>query len=80
MKQIQISINGKRYQVAEHSNLAAVLMDNAIVNRRSVTGEPRMAVCGMGSCGECRVTINQQAHQLACLQHCCEGMEVQCEP
>lgn len=80
MKHIHISINGTRYQVAEHSNLAAVLMHNAIVNRRSVSGEPRMAVCGMGSCGECRVTINQQAHQLACLQQCSEGMEVQCEP
>ena len=80
MKQIRISINGTEYHVAEHSNLAAVLMDKAIANRRSVTGEPRMAVCGMGSCGECRVTINQQAHQLACLQQCCEGMEVDCEP
>ncbi|ABX05139.1 MAG TPA: hypothetical protein DEF47_16110 [Herpetosiphon sp.] len=80
MKQIRISINGTEYQVTEHSNLAAVLMDKAIANRRSVTGEPRMAVCGMGSCGECRVTINQQAHQLACLLQCCDGMEVDCEP
>ncbi|HSR96643.1 MAG TPA: FAD-dependent oxidoreductase [Kofleriaceae bacterium] len=35
--------------------------------RTSVTGEPRAPLCGMGVCHECRVTIEGDAHQLACV-------------
>jgi len=35
--------------------------------RTSVTGEPRAPVCGMGVCHECRVTLGDDAHQLACM-------------
>jgi succinate dehydrogenase/fumarate reductase-like Fe-S protein len=30
----------------------------------------------MGICMECRVTINGQAHQLACQTLCLEGMQI----
>jgi hypothetical protein len=46
------------------------------VVRRSVAGEPRHAFCGMGVCGECRVTIDGRPHRLGCLVMCEDGMEV----
>ena len=44
--------------------------------RRSVQGQARSALCGMGVCGECRVHIDGQAHQLSCQRLCQEGMQV----
>ena len=35
--------------------------------RTSVTGQPRAPVCGMGVCHECRVTVGDEPHQLACM-------------
>ncbi len=39
---------------------------NSSAFRRSVTGEARAPLCGMGICFECRVTINDQAHSRSC--------------
>jgi sarcosine oxidase subunit alpha len=44
--------------------------------RRSVSGEPRGPLCGMGICFECRVTINGRAHCRSCQVVCQPGMEV----
>jgi predicted molibdopterin-dependent oxidoreductase YjgC len=30
----------------------------------------------MGTCFECRVTVNGKPHQRSCQTLCCEGMEV----
>ena len=35
--------------------------------RTSVAGEPRGPLCGMGICHECRVTVDGEAHVLACM-------------
>lgn len=35
--------------------------------RESITGEPRGALCAMGSCFECRVTLDGLAHVRACM-------------
>jgi sarcosine oxidase subunit alpha len=45
--------------------------------RRSVSGQPRTPVCGMGVCMECRVTINGQTQSRSCQTLCESGMEVQ---
>jgi sarcosine oxidase subunit alpha len=37
---------------------------------------PRTAVCGMGICFECRVTINGITHQLACQTPVVAGMHI----
>ena len=42
--------------------------------RRSVRGEPRGPLCGMGTCYECRVTIDGVAHRRSCLVPVAEGM------
>ncbi|HEY4962870.1 MAG TPA: 2Fe-2S iron-sulfur cluster-binding protein [Terriglobales bacterium] len=46
------------------------------VCRRSVSGEPRGALCGMGICFECRVSINGRPHCRSCQILCEPGMEV----
>lgn len=47
--------------------------------RRSVGGEPRGPLCGMGICMECRVTINGQTQCRSCQTLCENGMEVRTE-
>ena len=44
--------------------------------RRSVGGERRGPLCGMGICFECRVTIDGERHRRGCQVLCREGMEV----
>ena len=56
---------------------AAVAMAGASKFRRSVTGQPRAPLCGMGICFECRVTINGRAHCKSCQIPCETGMEVE---
>jgi predicted molibdopterin-dependent oxidoreductase YjgC len=55
---------------------AAILRHAGSRFRTSVTGEPRAALCGMGTCFECRVTVDGRAHTRSCQIECREGMEV----
>jgi len=74
---ITIRINGQPYQVSQGSSVvAALILARQMICRRSVSGEARFAVCGMGVCHECRVTINGQPQQLACQNYCVADMEI----
>jgi len=76
-ERVALQINGRTIEVAAGTTVAAALAIMGIpVSRRSVTGEPRGPVCGMGVCFECRVTIDGVPHRLGCLTHCTSGMEV----
>ena len=44
--------------------------------RVSPGGARRQPLCGMGVCGECRVTIAGHAHRLGCQTLCTTGMEI----
>ena len=55
---------------------AAVALAGVSAFRKSVSGEPRGPLCGMGICFECRVTINGRAHCRSCQVPCEAGMEV----
>ncbi len=73
----KISINGRTVEVAAGVMVsAAVALAGEIHFRRSVTGEPRAPLCGMGICYECRVTIDGRPHAKSCQIPCEEGMEV----
>jgi sarcosine oxidase subunit alpha len=74
---VQIRVNGKTVRVPGGIVVAAaiVLAGNTRF-RRSVLGESRGPLCGMGICMECRVTINGQPHCRSCQTLCEEGMEV----
>ncbi len=73
-------MDGRPERVAAGISVAAALFNVGIVAvRRSVTGESRGVVCGMGVCFECRVSINGVAHQRACLTTVVAGMEINTE-
>ncbi len=74
---IAIQVNGAPVRVRSGQTLAAALISAGRWQlRRSVTGEPRGPVCGMGVCFECRVTIDGVPERRACLEPVVEGMEV----
>jgi aerobic-type carbon monoxide dehydrogenase small subunit (CoxS/CutS family) len=58
------------------SAVAAVVLAGQLCTRRSLGGQARFALCGMGYCQECRVTIDGQQHRLACQVRCRSGMSI----
>ncbi|NOT61708.1 MAG: (2Fe-2S)-binding protein [Acidobacteria bacterium] len=74
---VTLTINGNSVTVLEGSTVAAAVAQAGVHSfRRSVSGEPRAPLCGMGICFECRVTINGQPHARSCQIVCRAGMEV----
>jgi len=75
--QVTLSINGQRVTVPAGVMVStAIAMAGNAAFRRSVSGQPRGPVCGMGICFECRVTIDGRPHCRSCQTPCTEGMEV----
>lgn len=75
---VEIVVDGERLRVSEGMTLASALVDAGVTAfRSSVNGAPRAPICGMGSCFECRVTVNGRPHQRSCLIPCTEGMIVE---
>ena len=74
---ISIVVDGIAIRVAPDVSLAAALVNAGIrTTRRSAGGDPRGPLCGMGSCFECRVTVDGVAHRRACLEAVRGGMTV----
>jgi sarcosine oxidase subunit alpha len=75
---VEIVVDGERLHVSEGMTLASALVDAGVdAFRDSVSGTPRAPICGMGSCFECRVTVNGRPQQRSCLIPCTEGMIVE---
>jgi len=75
---IGILIDGAGFQVLPFTTVAAAIaLHGNRVSRRSVTGQARNVLCGMGVCQECGVTIDGHAHVLGCQTLCCEGMLIE---
>ncbi len=73
---VRILVNGKGVSVARGTAVAAAIAQAGVpLFRRSVTGQPRVPVCGMGVCFECRVTVNGVPHSRSCQTLCEDGME-----
>ena len=77
--QIIVTVNGRPVQVSEGTSVAAaaLLVAGEYAFRRSVTGEPRGPLCGMGICFECRVTIDGHAQSRSCQLLVREGMAIE---
>ncbi len=74
---VQLKVNGVGIRVPRGSTVAAaVLLSGRSGFRRSVAGELRGPLCGMGICFECRVAVDGQPHVRSCQMLCREGMEV----
>ena len=72
----QITVDGVAVVVPRGVSVAAALMNAGLPLRESVRGEPRAALCGMGICHECRLTIDGRAHRRACMHAVAPGMVV----
>jgi D-hydroxyproline dehydrogenase subunit gamma len=74
---MKVVVDGRQVEVAEGAMVStAVAIAGVTSFRRSVTGEPRGPLCGIGICFECRVTVNGRAHVRSCQVPCQPGMEV----
>lgn len=74
---VTIRVNGSRVQAANGITVAAALINSGVwAFRRSVRGEARGPVCGMGICHECRVTIDGVPHRRACMESVRTNMEI----
>jgi hypothetical protein len=70
---VELFVNGKAVRVAEGTTVAAaILIAGETSFRRSVVGEPRGPLCGMG-----RVTVGDFAYCRSCQMLCRDGMKVQ---
>jgi sarcosine oxidase subunit alpha len=74
---LKVTVNGKPVEVPDGAMVsAAVALAGETRFRRSVSGEPRAPLCGMGICFECRVTVDGRPHVRSCQLPCRPGMEV----
>jgi sarcosine oxidase subunit alpha len=74
---VTIQVNGAEVRVTRGTTVAAMLLNSGAARfRRSTMGEPRSALCAMGICFECRVTIDSRAHAKSCQIICTNGMNV----
>jgi predicted molibdopterin-dependent oxidoreductase YjgC len=74
---VRLRVNGAPMSVPAGTTVAAaILRAGATAFRRSVAGEPRGPLCGMGICFECRVTIDGTPHCRGCQTLCRDGMDV----
>ena len=73
---ITISVNGRDIAVTSRTTVAVAMLLAGAYCRKSVTGEPRAPLCGMGICFECRAEIDGKPHQRTCQMLCSAGMQV----
>jgi NADPH-dependent 2,4-dienoyl-CoA reductase/sulfur reductase-like enzyme len=76
-ERVRFSIDGRPAEAERGTSLLAALWNEGKrAVRRSVGGAARGPLCGMGTCFECRVTIDGDAHRRSCLEPVRAGMEV----
>lgn len=76
--ELTIKVDGKEVRVEEGSSVAAALLNAGVTSFHvSVSGDPRTPLCGMGTCFECRATVDGHMHARACLIPCRDGMVVE---
>jgi len=74
--EISVRVNGVEVSVPEGATVAVAITIAGSACRRSVSGEPRGPLCGMGICFECRAVINGRSHCRSCQIPCEPGMDV----
>src|SRR5205085_2215655 len=75
---VRLRIDGRSIASEAGVTIAAAAL-NAGENglRTSIGGERRGALCAMGICFECRVTVDGRGHRRACMELVREGMSVE---
>ena len=73
---ITVTVNGTSIAVPPGATVAVAIVLAGAACRKSVSGEKRGPLCGMGICFECRAAVNGQPHCRSCQIICQPGMEV----
>jgi predicted molibdopterin-dependent oxidoreductase YjgC len=74
---VRLTVNDVPVSVPAGTMVAAAVLEAGVTMfRRSVSGEARGPLCGMGICFECRVSIDGVAHVRSCQTICENGMDV----
>lgn len=74
---VTIVVDGCDIRVPRGTSVASALLGAGMgAFRRSVQGQSRGPLCGMGICYECRVTIDDVPHRRACLVTVADGLSV----
>jgi aerobic-type carbon monoxide dehydrogenase small subunit (CoxS/CutS family) len=77
MAKFTVLINDTEISITPGTTVAAAILEaRQTTFRKSVTGQSRAAFCGMGTCYECRVTINEAPHSRSCQILCQPGMRI----
>ncbi|HEY6991812.1 MAG TPA: (2Fe-2S)-binding protein [Bryobacteraceae bacterium] len=76
-EKVTIEVNGSELPATAGMSVAAALFQAGVFRFRvSASGQPRAALCGMGICFECRVTIDGQANCRSCQIVVRDGMVI----
>lgn len=74
---VHLIVDGRSITASSGVTVAAAMMNAGETSlRRSSSGEPRGALCGMGVCHECRLTIDGVPHRRSCMVVVADGMVV----
>ena len=59
MSDVLLTLDGRQIHAQTGATVAAAIMNNEVMTfRQSITGDGRGPLCGMGTCWECRVTVD----------------------
>lgn len=76
-ERVRIVVDGRTVEAEPGTSLLAALWNAGILPlRTSVSGDARGALCGMGTCFECRVTVDGVPHRRACQEPVRDGLAV----
>ena len=74
---VVVVVNGVLVAMPAGSMVSAAILKSGVSTfRRSVTGQLRGPLCGMGICFECRVMIDGHSHCRSCQTVCQNGMDI----
>jgi len=66
VREIELTVDDRLVIVPEGASVAVAVIRSG-AGRRSINGERRMPLCGMGVCWECRVSIDGRPSCRGCL-------------
>lgn len=78
-RKVNIQVDGKKIEAYEGETIATALLAAGIyIFRGSLkTHEPRSVYCGMGTCCECLVTVDNKHSVRACMTEVADGMSIE---
>jgi predicted molibdopterin-dependent oxidoreductase YjgC len=76
---VTLSVNGKKIEAYQGESLLAALLAAGYkqLKRSPINHDPRGALCGMGVCFECIVTVNGIPNTRSCMTEVENNMEIE---